>query len=119
MNAISSWVMVGMGGGLGGQGGQQSSPVMMIGWLVIMVGLFYFMMIRPQQRKEKARKQLISNIKSGDRVIFGGGLVGIVANVKERLFVIKIADNMKVEVIKGAVTRVVQKDEDMATDSKG
>jgi len=103
----------------GGAGQKQQSPMMLIGWLVIMVGLFYFMMIRPQQRKEKDRKQLISNIKSGDRVIFGGGLVGIVANVKERLFVIKIADNMKVEVIKGAVTRVVQKDEDMAADSKG
>ena len=103
----------------GGAGQKQQSPMMLIGWLVIMVGLFYFMMIRPQQRKEKARKQLISNIKSGDRVIFGGGLIGIVTNVKERLFVIKIADNMKVEVIKGSVTRVVQKDDDIAADSKG
>ena len=103
----------------GGAGQKQQSPLMLVGWLVIMVGLFYFMMIRPQQRKEKDRKRLISNIKSGDRVIFGGGLIGIITNVKERLFVIKIADNMKVEVVKGSVTRVVQKDDDITADSKG
>ncbi|MBU4199290.1 MAG: preprotein translocase subunit YajC [Verrucomicrobia bacterium] len=107
-----------MAGGQGGAGQGQQSPYMLIGWLVIMVGLFYFMMIRPQQRKEKERKNLISNIKSGDRVIFGGGLVGIVANIKERVFVIKIADNTKVEAVKGAITRVLQKDEDIASDLK-
>lgn len=107
-----------MAGGPGGTGQGQQSPYMLIGWLVIMVGLFYFMMIRPQQRKEKERKNLISNIKSGDRVIFGGGLVGIVANIKEQVFVIKIADNTKVEVIKGAITRVLQRDEEIASDLK-
>ena len=109
--------LLAMGGGSGGGQGQQS-PYVLIGWLVIMVGLFYFMMIRPQQRKEKDRKKLISNIKSGDRVIFSGGLVGIVANIKERVFVIKIADNTKVEAVKGAITRVLQKDEDIASDLK-
>jgi len=100
----------------GGAGQKQQSPMMLIGWLVIMVGLFYFMMIRPQQRKEKERKALISNVKSGDRVIFGGGMVGVVANVKEKIFVIKIADNTKVEVIRGAVTRVLLKEEDIGSD---
>ncbi len=108
-----------MAGGPGGSGQGQQSPMVLIGWLVIMAGLFYFMMIRPQQRKEKERKTLISQIKSGDRVIFGGGFVGMVANVKEQVFVIKIADNTKVEVIKGAVVRVLQKDEIVATDLKG
>lgn len=117
MNAISLWIPVGMGG-FGGQGGQQSSPVMMIGWLVIMVGLFYFMMIRPQQRKEKERRALIAGVKSGDRVVFGGGLIGTVANVKETVLVVKVAENTKLEVLRASVTRVIQKDEDLGADVK-
>ena len=119
MNIISSWMTIGMGG-FGGQGGQQaqSSPVMMIGWLVIMVGLFYFMMIRPQQRKEKERRALIAGIKSGDRVVFGGGIIGTVANVKETVLVVKVAENTKLEVLRSAVTRVVQKDEDLGANIK-
>ena len=116
---LISLMQLAMGGLPGGNGqGQQSNPLMLIGWLVIMVALFYFMMIRPQQRKEKERKTLISNIKSGDRVIFGGGLVGIVANIKDKVFVIKIADNTKVEVVKGSITRVLLRDEDIGSDAK-
>ena len=116
---MMSFLTLAMGGLPGGGEGQgQQSPYMLVGWLVIMGALFYFMMIRPQQRKEKERKALINNVKSGDRVIFAGGLVGIVANVKEKVFVIKIADNMKVEVVKGAITRVLLKDEDIGSDSK-
>ena len=118
MNAISSWMTVGMGGGLGGQGGQQSSPVMMIGWLVIMVGLFYFMMIRPQQRKEKERRALIAGVKSGDRVVFGGGLIGTVANVRDPVLVVKVAENTKLEVLRSSVTRVIQKDDDLGANVK-
>ena len=117
MNAITSWITVGMGG-FGGQGGQQSSPVMMIGWLVIMVGLFYFMMIRPQQRKEKERRALIAGIKSGERVVFGGGLIGTVANVKDTVLVIKVAENTKLDVLRASVTRVIKKDEDLGLDVK-
>ena len=104
-------------GGLAGDGSAQS-PGLMIGWLVIMVALFYFMMIRPQQRREKERKTMIAAVKTGDRVVFGGGLIGIVANAKEDLFVIKIADNTKIEVVRSAVTRVLKKDEAVGADAK-
>ncbi len=115
MSEMVTSLIIGMAGG---PGGGSQSPGMMIGWLVIMVALFYFMLIRPQQRKEKARKALVNNIKTGDRVIFGGGLIGIVSNVKNNVFTIKIADNTKIEVVRGSVTRVLQKDEDIGSDSK-
>lgn len=116
---LTSLIQLAMGGLPGGGESQgQQSPYMLIGWVVIMIALFYFMMIRPQQRKEKERKALINAIKSGDRVLFGGGLLGVVANVKEKVFVIKIADNTKVEVVKGAVTQVLLKDEDIGSHSK-
>ena len=84
---------------------------MWLGFMIIFMALLYFMLFRPQQKKEKARRALIEATKSGDRVIFGGGLIGTVANVKEYTFVIKIADNVKVEVLRGAVTRTLERGE--------
>jgi preprotein translocase subunit YajC len=84
---------------------------MMIGYMVIIFALFYFMMIRPQMKKEKERKKLIENIKSGDRVLFCGGMIGSVVSVKDARFVVKIADNVKVDIARGAVLRVLEKDE--------
>jgi len=104
-------VTLAMAGAPGGQGGQGGSPGFMIGWLVLMVGIFYFMLIRPQQRQAKERRALLENIKSGDRVIFSGGIIGIVTNVKDKILVVKIADNVKVDVIRGAVSQVLAKDE--------
>ena len=77
--------------------------------MILIFGILYFMMIRPQQRKEKERREMITNLKSGARVVFGGGMIGTVTNVKESTFVVKIADNVKVEVLRGAVSRVVEK----------
>ena len=121
MNTMLDFVTIGMGGtpgGAGAQGAQQQSPYMMIGWVVIMLALFYFLLIRPQQRKEKERRNLIGSIKTGDRVIFGGGLIGIVTNIKEHIFTVKIADNIKIDVLRAVVTRVIQKDEELGQASK-
>lgn len=95
----------------GGSGQPAQSPMFMFGWLAIMIALFYFMLIRPQRRREKERQQLLSAIKSGDRVLFSGGIIGIVANVKEKTYVIKVGDKTKLEVVRGAVTQVLAKGE--------
>lgn len=95
------------GGGLGG----------MFVPMAIVFAIFYFMLLRPQQRKEKERKQMINSLKTGTKVIFGGGMIGTVTNVKEHTFVVKIADNVKVEVVRGAVSRVLEKGE-KATDEE-
>ena len=79
--------------------------------MILIFGIFYFMMIRPQQRKEKDRRKMIDNLKSGEKVIFSGGIMGTVTNVKEHTFIIKIADNVKVEVARGAVSRILEKGE--------
>ena len=92
-----------------GGGQQQQSPLFMFGWLGIMLVIFYFMLIRPQQTRERERRKLLENIKSDDRVVFSGGIMGIVTNVKEKTFIIKIADNVKIEVSRGAVTQVLGK----------
>jgi preprotein translocase subunit YajC len=90
---------------------QGAGPGMMIGYMAIIFALFYFMMIRPQAKKEKERKKLLESIKSGDRIMFCGGMIGLVATVKEQTCVVKIADNVKVEVARGAILRILDKDE--------
>lgn len=94
-----------------GQGGEAPSQGFFFGWIAIMIAIFYVMIIRPQRRREKERQELMKNIKSGDRVLFSGGMIGIVANVKEKTFTIKIAEKTKVEVLRGAVTQVLDKSE--------
>ncbi|MBN1671639.1 MAG: preprotein translocase subunit YajC [Kiritimatiellae bacterium] len=96
-----------------GQAGAEGSPGGMFTFVMlgIMVALFYFMLIRPQQRKEKERRALIESVKTGDRVVFGGGLLGTITNVKDKAFVVRVADNVKIEVLRSSVTRVIGKDE--------
>ncbi|MFH0880030.1 MAG: preprotein translocase subunit YajC [Lentisphaerota bacterium] len=110
-------VAMGLPGG-GGSGSEQQSPMFMFGWLAIMIVLFYFMLIRPQQRKEKDRKAMMASIKTGDHVVFGGGLLGIIANVKDKTYIIKVADNVKVEVTRSAVTQVLEKGDQPEADKK-
>lgn len=77
----------------------------------ILFAVFYFMLIRPQQRKEKVRRQMVEGVKTGERVIFCGGMLGVVTNTKENMLVVKIADNVKVEILRSAVIKVLEKDE--------
>jgi preprotein translocase subunit YajC len=101
-----------MGAPAGGETGAapQSSAFMFI-WLGLMVALFYFMLIRPQKRREKERRALLEAVKTGDRILFAGGMLGVVANVKEKTLIVKIAEGVKVEIIRGAVSQVLDKGE--------
>ena len=84
--------------------------------MIVMFGvlgvMFYFLLIRPQQKQRKEQENLLKNIKSGDRVLLNSGIYGIVTNVKDKSFMVKIADNVKVEVTKSAVGSVVQKSDE-------
>ncbi len=77
--------------------------------LILLFGIFYFMMIRPQQRKEKERQRMISELRAGRRVSFAGGLVGTIVEAKDQTFVIETAGS-KVEVARGAVAAVVDEE---------
>ena len=105
-----NWMsMLAMAPAPGADGATQNSSVFMFVWLGLMVALFYFMLIRPQKRREKERQALLNAVKTGDRVLFGGGFLGVVANVKEKTLVVKIADGVKVEIVRGAVSQVLEK----------
>ena len=82
--------------------------------MVCIFAILYFMMIRPQNQKQKQQAALIASVKTGDKVIFAGGILGLVANVKETTVVIKVADNVKLEVEKSSIVSVTKRSEDEA-----
>lgn len=90
-------------------GQAQGSGVAMFVYLALFLALMYFMLIRPQKRREKERQALLASVKTGDRVLFAGGFLGTVSNVKEKTLVVKIAEGVKVEIARGAVAQVLAK----------
>lgn len=80
--------------------------------MLIMFAIIYFLMIRPEQKKQKERQSMMSTLQKGDKVLTIGGLHGTVTNVKENVVMVRIADNTVVEVAKTAVSSVVNKTED-------
>jgi preprotein translocase subunit YajC len=103
-------------GANGAQG--QTSPGFTIGWMVFMVAIFYFVMIRPQRRREKERKALIEAVKSGDRVLLTSGIIGEIASVKDKTLIVSIAEKTKIEVLKSAVSQVLDEKGDLPSDAK-
>ena len=66
--------------------------------------IFYFMIIRPQQKRQKERQKMIENMKKGDKVVTSGGIHGTIAGMDEKTVLVQIADNVKVKLDKGSVT---------------
>lgn len=92
----------------GGEGVPQPSLLMQMFPLILIFVLFYFLLIRPQQKRQKEHEKLVAGLKSGDRVVTSAGIHGLIANVKDTTVIIKLADNVKVEFDRSAVVKVVK-----------
>lgn len=90
--------------------GSGPSPFSMLLPILGMLLIFYFLMIRPQQKRQKEIQKMLKELKRGDRVVTASGLYGVVTGVKDDVVVLKIADNVKVEMMKSAVTAVTAHD---------
>ena len=86
--------------------------------MALIFGIFYFMMIRPQQRKEKERQKTIAELRAGQRVLFAGGLIGMIAEARPHTFLIEIANGVRIEIARGAVLRVLKDGEAAALDQQ-
>ena len=117
MQSLGFLAMMGAPAG-GAQGAAPQSSARLFGWVGLSGALLYFKLKRPQKRREKERQALLGAVKTGDRVLFAGGLLGTVANVKEKTLVVKIADGVKVEIVRGAVSQVLDKGETPEQDAK-
>lgn len=92
------------------------SPWGSIIMIVAMIAIFYFLMIRPQQKKQKEMRKFREGLKVGDRVITAGGIHGKISAVKEDTFTISIDQNVNIKVDKGSVYPLGTKAEEVAAD---
>jgi preprotein translocase subunit YajC len=104
-------------GGTGSPGGGSSWVTMLVTFGLIIV-IFYFLIIRPQRKKQKDSQSMLSNLRKGDRVSTVGGMRGIVQAVKENTVVLKVDDNTKIEFNKSAVSTVLERKEEEVEEGK-
>jgi len=81
------------------------------GPLIAVFGIFYFLIIRPQQKRDKDRRNMLSNLTNGDDIITIGGIYGKILNIKEDAVVLDVGDKIKIKVTKSAIGSVVKKEE--------
>ncbi|HET6451965.1 MAG TPA: preprotein translocase subunit YajC [Spirochaetia bacterium] len=111
-------LMMGVGTGTGQtQGGGGTQLVTMLVTFGLIIVVFYFLVIRPQNKKQRDAKKMLENIRKGDRVVTIGGMHGFVDSVKDDAVVLKVDDNVKIRFSKSAVSQVLERRDDSG-DSK-
>ena len=103
------------GGLMSGQGLMQFAP------LVLIFIVFYFLLIRPQQKKLKEHRAMLEAVRRGDRIVTNGGIVGLVTKVieKEREITVEIAEGVRVKVMRDMISSVLAKTEPVSTKDDG
>ena len=91
------------------QGAQQDSPFSMLIMMAIIFGAFYFLLIRPQQKKQKAHTKLVAELSVGDEILTAGGILGRITGVSDHYAIVRIADNTEIKIQKSSVSQVVPK----------
>jgi preprotein translocase subunit YajC len=86
---------------------QTVNMFVMFGLVIVII---YFLMIRPEQKKQKQRMALIANLQKGDKVLTSGGIIGVVGNVKDKTVVLKVGEGTVIEFTKSAVSSVLNED---------
>jgi preprotein translocase subunit YajC len=78
--------------------------------LILMFAIFYFLLIRPQQKKQKAHRQLLGDLKKGDRVITSGGLYGRITGLTDTVVTLEISEKVRVKVGRGNIAGLARSD---------
>jgi preprotein translocase subunit YajC len=93
------------------------NPITQFAPLIFIGVIFYFLLIRPQQKQRKEQQKLIESIKTGDKVVTSSGIHGMISNVKDRTVLLKVADNVKIEIDKAAVATVLDRSSEEITET--
>jgi preprotein translocase subunit YajC len=97
------------GGGQGQSGGAGAFGGLFM--ILIIFAIFYFLLVRPQMKRQKEHQALVNSLKKGDKVVTTGGIHGTVVGIKDDVAVIKIADEVKIEVSKSCVATIKERSE--------
>jgi preprotein translocase subunit YajC len=92
----------------GDAGGGLMSTLIMFG---LIIAIFYFMILRPQQKRQKERQAMLDTVKKGDKIVTAGGLHGTVVGVDEKTLLIQVADNVKMKFDRSAVGSIMREGE--------
>ncbi|ATW28322.1 preprotein translocase subunit YajC [Candidatus Formimonas warabiya] len=75
-------------------------------YFIFIFGIFYFVLIRPQQKRQKQHKDMVSSLKVNDDVVTAGGILGTITRIKDRSVWVKVADKVEIEVLKSSISTV-------------
>jgi len=90
--------------GQGGASAQGTGGFSSLVPIILMFVIFYFLLIRPQQKKAKEHQQMVSGLKKGDRIITSGGIYGLITSVGENVLTVEISDKVRIKLVKSNVT---------------
>ncbi|MGE4657933.1 MAG: preprotein translocase subunit YajC [Gammaproteobacteria bacterium] len=88
-------------------GGAQGNPLMSFLPLIVIFVLFYFLLIRPQSKRQKEHKQMIESLESGAEVVTGGGLLGKITDVGQNFVTIEVTEGISLKVQKDTISRLL------------
>ena len=88
----------------------QGAPALLqLPMLIFIMVAFYFIILRPQQKKQKEQKEMLESVAKNDEVVTIGGIHGTIVNIKEKTFVLRVDDAAKIEIEKTSVSHIVRK----------
>jgi preprotein translocase subunit YajC len=96
-------------GGTGGTGGSGGFGAFIP--LILMFAIFYFLLIRPQQKKAKSHKQMLASVRKGDKIVSSGGLHGVITGITDDVVTMEIAPKVRVKISRNSVAGVLRRDE--------
>jgi preprotein translocase subunit YajC len=121
LSGLSLFPLLGGAAGIGGGEGGGASGIMSFAPFILIIGIFYFLIIRPQNKKQKETQKMLSALKKGDKVVTIGGIHGTIASVKESTVIVRVDDTIKMEFSRSAISTVTaqkeEKDEDEQDDA--
>lgn len=105
---ITNLLMMAMAGSGGGEGG---NPLVAFLPFILIIVIMYFLMIRPQAKKQKEHRAMIESLAKGDKIMTSGGMVGTIAGIrdKDNILLVKISEGVKVELSRNSVAQVIDK----------
>ncbi len=101
------------------QGGDpQSGLFSTLLMFAMIIAIFYFLILRPQQKRQKERQKMMDTLKKGDKVVTSGGMYGTVAGLDEKTVLLQVAENIKIKFERGAVTAILKEGDTEQKESK-
>ena len=85
---------------------------------MLIIGIFYFMILRPQQKRQKERQKLLEALKKGDKIVTAGGMYGVIAGIDEKTVLVQVADNVKIKFERGSIGSIVKEGEQATPEKK-